>query len=202
MTSLKGTILGCITFLITVGVVITYFSQQDRYALYSQEKGIFVFDRKTATLNYCDAQTCQMIRPNIPMQESEVVMAGISGLPGQTAIVNGSIPVSAPAMVPQQQGIMRSSMATTPPMMMQQQPMTTMIQPVMPAQTVAAQPVAAAAPAAPAAAAPAKPAADKADKKDDSGDDDKSSDDAKDDSGDDDKSSDDAKGDDDAGADE
>ena len=162
MTSLKGTILGCITFLITVGIIITYFSQQDRYSLYSQEKGIFVFDRKTATLNYCDAQTCQMIRPNIPTQESEVVMAGISGLPGQSAVINGSISVSSPVMVPQQQGMMRSSMSTNQPMMMQQQPMTAMMQPAMLVQPVTVQPVAAQTTA--------------ADKQDDSDDDTKSND--------------------------
>jgi hypothetical protein len=124
MTSLKGIILACITLLITVGVVITYLSQQDRYALYAQEKGIFVFDRKTATLNFCDSQICQMIRPVLPAQEAEAFMAGMAGVPAQNSVVNGAFPISPPPMVPQG-GVMQQPMAAQAmrqPSTMAQQP--------------------------------------------------------------------------------
>lgn len=195
MTSLKGTILGCITFLVTVGVVITYFSQQDRYALYTHEKGIFVFDRKTATLNFCDSQICQMIRPVLPLQEPDVVMNGMSGMPSQNSIVNGSIPMSAPAITPQ--GAMGQPMMqayqSVPQAMAQQAGVVSVPQQQTPIQIVS--PLAtpkAAAPAAPStdkkSDKDSKPAKDKAaktdDKKPDSTSDDNKDDDSTDDSSD------------------
>lgn len=59
----KATILACMTFLAGIAIIIMYASQQDRYAIFSQDKAIFVFDRKNATLNFCNEHACQLITP-------------------------------------------------------------------------------------------------------------------------------------------
>lgn len=101
MPSLKGTILICITFLMTVGGVLTYVSQQDRYSIYPHDKGLFVFDRKTATLNFCDNETCQMVKAMVPIQEPETTLIT---MPPQSAIVNGSVSLQSPVMAITPQG--------------------------------------------------------------------------------------------------
>lgn len=102
MTSLKGIILGCITFLITVGVFVSYFAAYGRYNLIPQGKGLFIFDRKTATLNYCDSQTCQMIQPVFPLAQNEAVLATANGIPSQNTVISGTVSVSPSVMVPSQ----------------------------------------------------------------------------------------------------
>ena len=98
----KATILACMTFLAGIAIIITYASQQDRYAIFSQDKAIFVFDRKNATLNFCNDHACQLITP----------YAGENGaMPAQMAIMNGQ-PVTQAMM--QQSGIMQMSQVAQP----------------------------------------------------------------------------------------
>ena len=106
--NLKTTILACLTFLAGIVIIITYASQQDRYAIFSQDKAIFVFDRKNATLNYCTANSCQLITPYVGAGESSGMLAG---LPPQMAIIAGG-PVMQPA--PQQQGAVQTAPIVQP----------------------------------------------------------------------------------------
>ncbi len=101
MASLKGIVLVCMTILIVVGAGITYHSQQDRYVVYPHEKGLFIFDRKTATLNFCDSETCQMVKPSVNQEPETMVVT----VPAQNAIVNGSMSMqqSPRRLNPQQQ---------------------------------------------------------------------------------------------------
>lgn len=116
--NIKSTILACVTFLVGIAIVITYVGQQDRYAIFSQDKAIFVFDRKNATLNYCTADNCQLITPNAGTPE---MAAAMSGLPSQMAVINGQpVMVQASPMMPQQQAIVNpqiSSLQNVPVMM-------------------------------------------------------------------------------------
>ena len=59
------------------GGFVSYFAAYGRYNLIPQGKGLFIFDRKTATHNYCDSQTCQMIQPVFPLAQNEAVLATI-----------------------------------------------------------------------------------------------------------------------------
>jgi hypothetical protein len=99
--NIRSTVLACITFLVGIAIVITYVGQQDRYAIFSQDKAIFVFDRKNATLNYCTADNCQLITPHASGPE---MAAAMSGIPSQMAIINGQ-----PVMV---QGVAAPMMTT------------------------------------------------------------------------------------------
>jgi|GEM_PF-3014930 len=104
----KATILACVTFLTGIAIIITYASQQDRYAIFSQDKAIFVFDRKNATLNYCTANSCQLITPYVGTGEGSAMLAG---LPPQMAIIAGG-PVVQPA--PQQQATVQTAPIVQP----------------------------------------------------------------------------------------
>ncbi|MBY0281382.1 MAG: hypothetical protein K2W94_04410 [Alphaproteobacteria bacterium] len=134
----KATILACATFLVGIAIIIMYASQQDRYAIFSQDKAIFVFDRKNATLNFCNEHSCQLITPYV----------GENGaLPPQMAQVIQQ--PFMPQMAPQ-----GSLQAPAVPMGQAQQAVIVAVP------QASSKPSAAAAPAAPApAAAPAPPAA-------------------------------------------
>ena len=84
MTSGKSTFFMCVTILISVASVIFYSKDQNRYAIFQQDKSIFVFDKKNATINFCTAQNCQLITPHIMAEESKNV---VPGLPSQTALI-------------------------------------------------------------------------------------------------------------------
>lgn len=102
--NIRSTFLACITFLVAVGIYITYQGQQDRYAVFAQDKAIFVFDRKNATINYCTNESCQLITPHVT-DATNLVMGS---MPAQTAMVAQSSPqqvattIMAPLMPPQQ----------------------------------------------------------------------------------------------------
>lgn len=98
----KATMLACATFLAGIAIIITYASQQDRYAIFSQDKAIFVFDRKNATLNFCNDHACQLITPYVA--ENGV-------MPSQMALMNGQ-PVTQAMM--QQAGIIQMSQTAQP----------------------------------------------------------------------------------------
>lgn len=148
----KATVLACMTFLAGIAFVIMYASQQDRYAIFAQDKAIFVFDRKNATLNYCNDHACQLITPYV----------GENGvMPAQMAVLNG-----------QQAGMMQMAQFAQP-FMPQMAPQSSLQSPSMPMQqpqqvvlVTNPQMLKASAPAAPAAPAPASaapaPAADAA----------------------------------------
>ena len=109
----KATILACMTFLAGIAIIIMYASQQDRYAIFSQDKAIFVFDRKNATLNFCNEHACQLITP----------YAGENG-----AMINGQL--ITPAMM-QQSGMMQMGQVAQP-FMPQMTPQTSLQAPVSP----------------------------------------------------------------------
>ncbi len=122
--NIKSTIMACVTFLVGIAIVISYVGRQDRYAIFSQEKAIFVFDRQNATLNYCTANDCQLITPHATTPE---MAAAMSGIPSQMAIINGqAVMVQAAPMaaaVPQVMGA-QTSLQNVPMMMPQgMQPM-------------------------------------------------------------------------------
>lgn len=140
----KATILACVTFLAGIAFVIMYASQQDRYAIFAQDKAIFVFDRKNATLNYCNDRACQLITPYV----------GENGtMPAQMALFNG-----------QQAGMMQMAQIAQPfmPQMAPQSSLQTPSVPMQPQQQVVLvanpQIMKAPAPATPAAAPAAAPA--------------------------------------------
>ncbi len=112
--NIRSTILACVTFLIGIAIVISYVGQQDRYAIFSQDKAIFVFDRKNATLNYCTADNCQLITPHAGTPDMAAAMAGI---PSQMAIINGQ-----PVMV-QASPMMAATQTMGPQSSLQNMPM-------------------------------------------------------------------------------
>jgi len=113
----KATILACMTFLAGIAIIIMYASQQDRYAIFSQDKAIFVFDRKNATLNFCNEHACQLITP----------YAGENGA-FPAAMINGQ-PITQAMM--QQSGIMQMAQVAQP-FMSQMTPQTSLQAPVSP----------------------------------------------------------------------
>ncbi|MCX7338600.1 MAG: hypothetical protein NTX76_04910 [Alphaproteobacteria bacterium] len=116
----KSTLIISVTVLLSISAVITYKSNnQDRYALFSQDKALFVFDQKNASLNYCTADNCQFI-PTRPGTIDSASM--LAGLPSQMGIINGQ-----PVMQYGQQ----STAATTPQYVMMPQPAGTQQQMVM-----------------------------------------------------------------------
>lgn len=121
--NIRSTIMACVTFLVGIAIVISYVGRQDRYAIFSQEKAIFVFDRQNATLNYCTADNCQLITPHATTPE---MAAAMSGIPSQMAIINGqAVMVQAAPMVaaPQVMGA-QTSLQNVPVMLPQgMQPM-------------------------------------------------------------------------------
>lgn len=108
--NIKVALVSCVTFLIGLGVVVTYMSQKDRYTLYPQANAMYIFDSKTATLNYCTDKNCQMVTPqslgadayatlaaagmampNQPfMMPNQFVSGQIMGTPNQASIVMGA----------------------------------------------------------------------------------------------------------------
>jgi hypothetical protein len=90
--SLRSTILACVTTLCGIAVVIAFLSNRERYSVVGGQSAIYVFDKKTATINYCNDKTCQLITPQGTTIEAMRVMAG---MPAQNAIVQQAQPVSA-----------------------------------------------------------------------------------------------------------
>ena len=84
MTSGKSTFFMCVTILLSVASFIVYSKDQNRYAIFPQDKSIFVFDKKNATINYCTAQSCQLITPHVMAEENKNV---VPGLPSQAALI-------------------------------------------------------------------------------------------------------------------
>ena len=110
--NLKGTLIACITFLVGIVVIITYVSQKERYLLYPLGNSLYIFDSKTATLNYCNDKNCQMVAPQGGMMDpSYASYGGPMALPNQTAVI-----MAAPAMpaYPQMQPVMNQGSLPQP----------------------------------------------------------------------------------------
>lgn len=76
MHSVKTTLILSLTTLISLAGYIAYNSHQDRFILLpiQTDKSIYVFDRKSNTLNYCTSDNqCKLIKMNLP---AEHVSAG------------------------------------------------------------------------------------------------------------------------------
>jgi hypothetical protein len=63
MQAIRATVMVCVTSLVILAGVLVYLNQQDRYLVMPQDKSIFVFDRKSALINYCTANSCQLVMP-------------------------------------------------------------------------------------------------------------------------------------------
>jgi len=87
MNHFKSVLLVCVTFLITVVVVLMYYSEQTRYMVYQNKDYLFVFDKKTAVLNYCNEEQCHVVRPFIPTATPEVLNSSLSNISSQAAVV-------------------------------------------------------------------------------------------------------------------
>jgi hypothetical protein len=112
--NIKVALMTCVTFLISVGVVVTYVSQKERYILSPQGNAMYIFDSKTATLNYCTDKSCQMVTPQSigPDAYAALAAAGMA-MPNQPIMMQGQSmiqPIMAP--IPNQ-----ASIIMTPPMM-------------------------------------------------------------------------------------
>ncbi|MBY0462528.1 MAG: hypothetical protein K2Q34_05045 [Alphaproteobacteria bacterium] len=101
----KATILACITFLVGIAIIVMYASQQDRYAIFSQDKAIFVFDRKNATLNFCNEHACQLITPYVgengalPPQMAQVIQPFMPQMAPQSSLQTPAVPTAQPQQV-------------------------------------------------------------------------------------------------------
>ena len=101
----KATILACITFLVGIAIIVMYASQQDRYAIFSQDKAIFVFDRKNATLNFCNEHACQLITPYVgengalPPQMAQVIQPFMPQMAPQSSLQTPAVPTVQPQQV-------------------------------------------------------------------------------------------------------
>jgi len=63
MQAIRATVMVCVTSLVILAGVLVYLNQQDRYLVMPQDKSMFVFDRKSALINYCTANSCQLVMP-------------------------------------------------------------------------------------------------------------------------------------------
>lgn len=82
--SIRSTILACLTSLACIAMIIAYVSNRERYTLVNNQNALFVFDKKTATLNYCNEKNCQLITPQGTTIEAMRTMAG---MPAQNSII-------------------------------------------------------------------------------------------------------------------
>ena len=84
MSIIRSTLMVCITILVSVSMTLLYFYTEERFDVVKSKEGIFVFDRKTTSLNYCTKYKCSLINPRFihknaldekftPLQSSPVV---------------------------------------------------------------------------------------------------------------------------------
>ena len=63
MNIIRSTLMICITILLSVSMTLLYFYTEERFDIVKSKDGVFVFDRKTTSLNYCTKQKCSLISP-------------------------------------------------------------------------------------------------------------------------------------------
>lgn len=87
--SVKITLLLCLTGVTLCVLVLSYGEYTNRYAIVAtQNNGIYIFDKKTVTLNKCENGKCEVIRANFPSdrlplgsaQTQAVAVNGINSL--------------------------------------------------------------------------------------------------------------------------
>ena len=67
MDSTKITILLCLTILVTSVLVMSYNEYVNRFSIIAtQNNGIYIFDKKSATLNKCENGQCTTIQTHFP----------------------------------------------------------------------------------------------------------------------------------------
>jgi hypothetical protein len=72
MHGIKATIIFSLTTLILLAAYIAYQGKHERFVLLplKTDKGIYVFDRKSNSLNYCTSDNqCKLIKLNLPAEE-------------------------------------------------------------------------------------------------------------------------------------
>lgn len=87
MSVVRATLLICATILLSIATVVFYNYYQDRYVLVTQEDGLYVFDRRQATVNYCDSDSCKAITPQFTLQ------AMIQAIPKQASLGTPNIDI-------------------------------------------------------------------------------------------------------------
>ena len=72
MHGIKATMIFSLTALILLAAYIAYQGQHERFVLFplKTDKGIYVFDRKSNSLNYCTGDNqCKLIKLNLPAEQ-------------------------------------------------------------------------------------------------------------------------------------
>ena len=68
--STKISILLCLTIIVTSILVMSYNEYVNRFSIIAtQDNGIYIFDKKSATLNKCENDKCILIQTNFPQNQ-------------------------------------------------------------------------------------------------------------------------------------
>lgn len=63
MFAIRVTVMLCITVLVIITGAVIHSNNQDRYIILPQNNSMFIFDRKTSSINYCTADQCKLVMP-------------------------------------------------------------------------------------------------------------------------------------------
>ncbi len=98
IANVKITLLICLTFITSAVLFLSYSEYNHRYELITtQNNGIYIFDKKTTTLNKCENGKCETIQTNFP-----------------TDRILGRLSTSTPVQAIPQTGIPAQSSSNTP----------------------------------------------------------------------------------------
>lgn len=61
MNIMRSTLMVCVTIIISVAMTLLFMYSEERFNIIKGKDGIFVFDKKTTALNYCDDEHCILI---------------------------------------------------------------------------------------------------------------------------------------------
>lgn len=92
MSAVRITTMLCITALVIITGVMVHSNSQDRYVILPQNNSMFIFDRKTAAVNYCTADQCKLVMPyggaGMPNPNIGMMMSGMPMPQGFTPYIN------------------------------------------------------------------------------------------------------------------
>lgn len=100
MSAIRVTAMLCMTALVIITGALVYANKQDRYVILPQNNSMFIFDRQTASVNYCTADQCRLVMPygsaSMPGMMPGMAMPGMPPGFQPFAMPNGSAPAANP----------------------------------------------------------------------------------------------------------
>lgn len=101
MNIMRSTLMVCVTIIISVAMTLLFMYSEERFNIIKGKEGIFVFDKKTTALNYCDDEHCVLISNKFHHHHHKKMSSKFSLIPQKN--MSMAMPQQQMMAMPQQQ---------------------------------------------------------------------------------------------------